>query len=66
MRMDLNNVLQCSRSVQLEASWEPIADSAFNLHKEIPEHAGLFDLSPDYPSKNMSQTLSKPSFPHHP
>ncbi len=63
MRMDLNNVPQYSRSVQVEAHWEPIADSTFNLHKEIPEHAELFDLSPDYPFKKYESDAFKAFFP---
>ena len=51
MRIDLNNVLQRSASVQVEAHWQPIADSSFNLHKEFTQHAELFDLSPEFPIK---------------
>lgn len=63
MRMDLNDVLQRSTSVQVEAHWEPIEDSSFNLHKEFPEHAELFDLSPDYPFKEYESDAFKAFFP---
>ena len=66
MRMDLNNVLQRSTSVRVEAHWEPIADSSFNLHNEYPEHAGLFDLSPIYHAKEYEADAFKVFLPSRP
>ena len=59
MRIDLNNVLQRSAIVQVEAHWESIADSMFNLHKEFSQHSELFDLSPDYPIKEYEADAFK-------
>ena len=44
--IDLNNVLNNSASLEVHAHWDPIADSTYNLHKNSPENAELFDLSP--------------------
>lgn len=66
MRMDLNNVLQRSKTVRVEAHWEPIADSSFNLHNEYPEHAGLFDRSPNYPAKEYEADAFKAFLPSRP
>ncbi len=63
MRIDLNDVLQRSSSVQVQAHWEPIADSSFNLHNEFPEHAELFDLSPNYPIKEYESGAFKAFLP---
>ena len=51
MKIDLTDALQCSTSVQVEAHWDPIADSAFNLHKASPVHVELFNFSPSHPIK---------------
>lgn len=45
------NALNNSTSLQVHAHWEPIADSTFNMHKSLPEHVELFDLSPTQPIK---------------
>ena len=51
MRLDLSNVSQCSASVRVEAHWDPITDSFFNLHNASPQHAALCNLSPSHPTK---------------
>ena len=51
MRLDLSNMPQCSTSVSVQAHWDPIADSFFNLHNESPQHAALCNLSPSHPTK---------------
>ena len=51
MRIDFNDVLQRSASVQIQAHWDPIADSTFNLHNASPQHVELCNLSPSYPIK---------------
>ncbi len=51
MKIDLTDALQCSASVQVEAHWDAIADSAFNLHKASPIHVELFNFSPSHPIK---------------
>ncbi len=56
MRQNFNDVLQRSAIVQVEAHWEPIADSTLSLHKESPEHIELFNLSPDYPIKEYGMS----------
>ena len=61
--MYLNSALKSSARVQVEAHWEPIADSMFNLHKEFSEHAELFDLSPDYPIKEYEADAFKAFLP---
>ena len=66
MRIDLNNVLQRSASVQVEAHWESIADSTFNLHNEYSEHAEMFDLSPEFPIKEYESDAFKAFLPSSP
>ena len=44
---DLRNMLKSSASLQVRAHWDPIADSTFSMHKDSPELAELFDLSPN-------------------
>ena len=51
MQINLSGALQCSTNVQVEARWDPIADSTFNLHEASPIHAELFDFSPSLPTK---------------
>ncbi len=51
MKFNLSGTLQCSTIVQVEAHWDPIADSTFNLHEASPIHAELFDFSPSLPTK---------------
>ena len=63
MRQNFNDVLQRSTSVQVEAHWEPIADSTFSLHKESPEHIELFNLSPSYPIKEYGIDAFKTFLP---
>ena len=45
--MNLCNVLNSSASLQVHAHWDPIADSTFRMHKALPEHVELFDLTPN-------------------
>ena len=47
--IDINNVLNNSASLEVQAHWDPIADSTYNLHKNSPENTELFDLSPNEP-----------------
>ena len=47
--IDINNVLKNSASLEVQAHWDPIADSTYNLHKNSPENTELFDLSPNEP-----------------
>ena len=49
--INLYDVLNSSTNVQVQADWEPIADSTFGMHKMFPEHSELFDLSPKQPIK---------------
>ena len=51
MRLDLSNMPQCSTSISVQAHWDPITDSFFNLHNESPQHAALCNLSPSHPTK---------------
>ena len=51
MKINLSGALQCSTNVRVEAHWDPIADSTFNLHEASPIHAELFDFSPSLPTK---------------
>ena len=47
--IDLNGALKNSTPLEVHAHWDPIADSTYNLHKNSPENAELFDLSPNEP-----------------
>ncbi len=47
--IDLNNILKNSPTLYVQAHWDPIADSTYNLHKNSPENTELFDLSPNEP-----------------
>lgn len=51
MKINLSGALQCSTIVQVEAHWDRIADSTFNLHEASPIHTELFDFSPSMPTK---------------
>ena len=44
-------MLRRSANVSVQAHWDPIADSFFNLHNESPQHAALCNLSPSHPTK---------------
>ena len=46
---DFSTTLKNSPSLQVQAYWDPIADATYNLHKNSPENAELFDLSPNEP-----------------
>ena len=66
MSTDLNDVLQRSASVQVEAHWESIADSTFNLHNEFSDHAAMFDLSPEFPVKEYEADAFRAFLPPSP
>ena len=51
MKIDLDDVLRRSTSISVQAHWDPIADSFFNLHNESPQHAALCNLSPSHSVK---------------
>ena len=61
--INLCNVLNSSTTLQVQAHWEPIADSTFGMHKMFPEHAELFDLSPDQPIKEYGTDAFKAFLP---
>ena len=63
MRLDLSNMPQCSASVRVQAHWEPISDSTFNLHNESPQHVELFDMSPRQPIKSYGADTFKVFLP---
>ena len=47
--IDISSVLKNSPPLKVDAHWDPIADSTYNLHKNSPENTELFDLSPNEP-----------------
>ena len=49
--INLCNVLNSLTSLQVNAHWDPIADSTFSMHNDSPELAELFNLSPNQPIK---------------
>ena len=61
--INLCNVLNSSARLQVHAHWEPIADSTFRMHKALPEHVELFDLSPDQPIKEYGTDAFKAFLP---
>ena len=61
--VNLSNALNSSAHVQVQAYWEPIADSMFNMHNESPEHFELFDLSPSHPIKAYKTEAFKTFLP---
>ena len=61
--INLCNVLNSSTSLQVDAHWEPIADSTFRMHKMFPEHVELFDLSPKQPVKEYQTDAFKAFLP---
>ena len=61
--INLCNVLNSSTRLQVQAHWEPIADSTFRMHKMFPEHVELFDLSPDQPIKEHGTDAFKAFLP---
>ena len=61
--INLCNVLNNSTRLQVQAHWEPIADSTFGMHKMFPEHTELFDLSPDPPIKEYGTDAFKAFLP---
>ena len=61
--MNLCNVLNSSARLQVHAYWEPIADSTFRMHKALPEHVELFDLSPNQPVKEYGAGAFKTFLP---
>ena len=63
MRIDLNDVLKHPTSVSVQAHWDPIADSFFNLHNESPQHAALCNLSPSHPVKEYGTEAFKVFMP---
>ena len=61
--INLCNVLNSSARLQVHAHWEPIADSTFRMHKALPEHVELFDLSPNRPIKEYRADAFKAFLP---
>ncbi len=61
--INLCNVLNSSIRLQVQAHWEPIADSTFRMHKTSPEHVELFDLSPNHPVKEYRTDAFKAFLP---
>lgn len=49
--IDFSNVLRRSVLIEVHAHWEPIADGWFNIHRQSPKFADIFDLSPSEPIK---------------
>ena len=49
--IDLSSALKSSPPLQVHAHWDPISDATYNLHKNSPENAELFDLSPHEPTR---------------
>ena len=47
--IDFSTTLKNTATLQVDAHWDPIADSTYNLHKNSPENIALFDLSPNEP-----------------
>ena len=44
--INLKNALKSSAPLEVQAHWDPIADTTYNLHKKSPENVELFALSP--------------------
>ena len=61
--INLWNVLNSSASLQVHAHWKSIADSTFRMHEMLPEHVGLFDLSPNQPVKEYEAGAFKAFLP---
>ena len=63
MRLNLSRIPQRSASVSVQAHWDPIADSFFNLPNESPQHAALCNLSPSHPVKEYGTEAFKVFIP---
>ena len=59
MRRNLSRIPQSSAKISVQAHWDPIADSFFNLHNRSPQHAALCNLSPSYPIKDYGTEAFK-------
>ena len=63
MRLNLSRMPQPTANVSVQAYWDPISDSTFNLHNESPLHAELFDLTPRVPIKSYEADTFRVFFP---
>ena len=63
-RVNIGNTLDEKATLQVEAYWEPIADTALGLPNYSPENAALFNnLSPAHPSQEYEAEVFKAFFP---
>ena len=63
MRLNLSRIPESSANISVQAHWDPIADSFFNLHNESPQHVALCNLSPSHPVKEYGTAAFKVFIP---
>ena len=63
-KINLRNTLDTKETLQVEAYWEPIADSSLGMPDQSPKHAALFrSLSPAHASQEYEIDAFKVFFP---
>ena len=63
-KINLRKTLDTKETLQVQAYWDPIADSSLSLPDHTPKHAALFkNLSPAHPSREYEVDAFKAFFP---
>lgn len=66
-QINLQNTLDKNTILQVQAYWDPIADTSLGLPDYTPKHAALFkNLSPAHPNREYEADAFKPFFPNKP
>ena len=64
-KINMRNTLDKKATLQVNAHWDPIADSSLDLPNHSPKHAALLnDLSPAYPSQAYKADAFTVFFPN--
>ena len=63
--INMNNTLDRKATLQVDAYWDPIADSSLGMPNHSPKHVALFsDLSPAHPSQEYKADAFTAFFPN--
>ena len=66
-QINLQNTLDKNTTLQVQAYWDPIADTSLSLPDYTPKHAALFkNLSPAHPNREYAADAFKAFFPNKP